>query len=332
MRVEDDETVSIVLSKSSLEVDEGDATGGTYTVKLATEPSETVTVTVSGQADTDLTLSGLSGTNTLSFTVDNWDTGQPVTVTAGEDPDGSDNAVMLTHTASGGEYAGVSAELPVTVNDNGPDMPPIDVGSQQLPVLSLKVSRQVIEEMGGSRTSGAEVTATLNRASTAETTVTVSTTPASVNWLALSSNTTLTIGAGETESTGTVTVTALRHRPFLGDREVLVRGTAQNSSGIDGPEPVGLTVQDPLPALGSPQEDPYFDSILLIWDAPGDPILYSLQRDEGGCHTWSPSLQGPKDVATTTLPGFDDSSVEPATRYCYRVRAQYANSKWGPWV
>ena len=37
--VDDDETVSIVLSKTDLTVEEEDATGGTYTVKLSHEPS-----------------------------------------------------------------------------------------------------------------------------------------------------------------------------------------------------------------------------------------------------------------------------------------------------
>ena len=116
--VDDDETVSVVLSETALSVDEGDDTGATYTVKLATQPSETVTVTVTGQAGTDLTLTGLSGTSTLTFTTDNWDTAQTVTVEAGHDADGADDAVTLTHTAAGGEYASVAATLPVTVVDD----------------------------------------------------------------------------------------------------------------------------------------------------------------------------------------------------------------------
>ena len=70
--VDDDETVSVVLTPTTLTVDEGDAAGGTYTVKLSHEPSEDVTVTVSGQADTDVALTGLSATNTLTFTASNW--------------------------------------------------------------------------------------------------------------------------------------------------------------------------------------------------------------------------------------------------------------------
>ena len=116
--VDDDETVSVVLSKTALSVDEGDDTGDTYTVKLATQPSETVTVTVTGQAGTDLTLTGLSPIGTLTFTTENWNTAQTVTVTAGHDVDGADDSVTLTHTAAGGEYAGATADMGVTVVDD----------------------------------------------------------------------------------------------------------------------------------------------------------------------------------------------------------------------
>ena len=116
--VDDDETVSIVLSKTDLTVEEGDATGGTYTVKLSHEPSVEVTVTVTGQDTTDLTLSGLSGTDTLTFSTTTWDDAQTVTVKAGEDADAKNDKVTLVHTAAGGEYASVSADLAVTVDDD----------------------------------------------------------------------------------------------------------------------------------------------------------------------------------------------------------------------
>ena len=39
-------------------------------------------------------------------------------VTAGEDDDAVEDTATLTHTASGGDYASVSKDLPVTVTDN----------------------------------------------------------------------------------------------------------------------------------------------------------------------------------------------------------------------
>ena len=113
-----DDDRGIVFNPTSLTVDEGDATGATYTVKLATQPSEEVTVTVSGHDASDLELTGLSATHTLTFTTSNWDTAQTVTVKAGQDDDGSDDSVTLAHTAAGGNYAGTKADLTVTVADD----------------------------------------------------------------------------------------------------------------------------------------------------------------------------------------------------------------------
>ena len=113
--ITENDTAGVVISKDSLTVGEGDAAGSSYTVKLATRPSGSVSVTITGHAGTDLTLDK----TTLTFTVDNWDVAQTVTVKAGQDVDGSANdTATLTHTASGGDYASVSNTLPVTVTDD----------------------------------------------------------------------------------------------------------------------------------------------------------------------------------------------------------------------
>ena len=110
----DDDSAMLVLSTTTVEVMEGDATGVTYTVRLATQPSATVTVTISGQGNTDVSVDE----DTLTFTADSWSTAQTVKVTAGHDLDGGNDAVTLTHTAAGGEYTNVTADLPVTVIDD----------------------------------------------------------------------------------------------------------------------------------------------------------------------------------------------------------------------
>ena len=85
-------------------------------VVLTGQPTEAVTVSVSGAAGSDLTVSGFP----LTFTADNWDTAQSVTITAREDNNTVDEAaVTLTLTAAGGaEYAGISTVVVVTVHDN----------------------------------------------------------------------------------------------------------------------------------------------------------------------------------------------------------------------
>ena len=110
--VDDDETVGIVLAPTSLNPNEG--ASASYTVALSSEPTATVTVAISGQSGTDLTLDKTS----LTFTTATWDTEQTVTVSAGQDDDAVDDTATLTHTASGGDYGSATADLPVTVNDD----------------------------------------------------------------------------------------------------------------------------------------------------------------------------------------------------------------------
>ena len=128
--VTDDDTANIVLSESALTVTEGDNTGDSYTVKLSTQPSDTVTVTIGGHSGTDLSISGTALTgNTLTITASNWNTAQTVTVKAGEDANAGDESETLTHTASGGDYATVTKDLPVTVTDDAPETVTVSFGA-----------------------------------------------------------------------------------------------------------------------------------------------------------------------------------------------------------
>ena len=95
-----------------------------------------------------------------------------------------------------------------------------------------------ISEDGGVAT----VTASLSATSTAETTVMVSVDPTITS--SLSSNTVLTIAAGQTASSGVVTIAAVNDSVYTGDREVTVSGSAVNSVGVDGPGDVMLTIID----------------------------------------------------------------------------------------
>ena len=112
----------LVLSSSALTVPE--AGRAIYTVQLATEPTDAVTVTVSGmgsgvRVDTDGDRKGRQAR--LTFTTSNWQTEQAVTVRARADDNVISEEVTLIHTAAGGDYDSVTAELGVTVTDNGND-------------------------------------------------------------------------------------------------------------------------------------------------------------------------------------------------------------------
>ena len=119
--VTDNATANIVLGKTSLTVAEGDAAGSSYTVKLVTQPSDTVIVTISGHDGTDLSLDK----TTLTFTTDNWATPQPVTVKAANDADTDGDTVTLTHSAASTDsnYNRITiASVVVTVTDNDPPL------------------------------------------------------------------------------------------------------------------------------------------------------------------------------------------------------------------
>ena len=115
--VTDDDTAALELSAETLAVTEGGSES--YTVALATQPSDDVTVTIGGTTGTDLSVDNSS----LTFTTSGWSTAQTVTVSAGQDDDLSEDSATLTHTASGGGYGSVTADLAVTVTDNDKTKP-----------------------------------------------------------------------------------------------------------------------------------------------------------------------------------------------------------------
>ena len=109
----------IRLQPSSLAVLEGST--ATYEVSLNVEPTDEVVIEVTSD-NTDVTVTQGTTPLTLTFTTENWETGQEVTVTAAEDSDQDDDTATITHAVkdddSATEYAGVSAEVAATVRDN----------------------------------------------------------------------------------------------------------------------------------------------------------------------------------------------------------------------
>ena len=112
----DDDTPGITLSTNTLTVDENGESS--YRVRLATQPLEDVTVSVS-RTSGDQDLSIKAGAS-LTFTSADWSTGRTVTLQAADDPDGIDDTAVFTHTASGGGYDDTTATLTATENDTDP--------------------------------------------------------------------------------------------------------------------------------------------------------------------------------------------------------------------
>ena len=109
--VTDDDSGGVDLSKTSLEVLEGETTS--YTLTLTTEPSATVTLTVtSSDAGVALVSTGDEQPESnakLSFSSTDWNLAQKVTVTAVDDSlQNAGRSTSLSHTLSGGGYDGVT--------------------------------------------------------------------------------------------------------------------------------------------------------------------------------------------------------------------------------
>ena len=101
----------------TLTVPEGGA--NSYILVLGSRPTGDVTVGVTLPTGTDLTLNS----EMLTFTVDNWDVVQTVTVTAAADDDAANDTVTLTHSATStdSDYNLITiASVVVTVADNDP--------------------------------------------------------------------------------------------------------------------------------------------------------------------------------------------------------------------
>ena len=125
--VTDNDGIGVHVSKTSLTVREGDTAGDSYTVALSTQPTANVTVTVAGHTGTDVTLSP----TTLTFTSQNWETAQTVTVKAGDDDDMANDSVTLTHSVASTDtdYQGITiSSVAVTVTDNDRTTPPVTGG------------------------------------------------------------------------------------------------------------------------------------------------------------------------------------------------------------
>ena len=235
--LESAETATVALPMLSIadaSVDEGDTGSATMTFTVTLDPMAPETVTVdwatadeTASAGTDYT----AANGTLTFNAG--ETEKTVTVTvAGDRVDEANETftVTLSNASSGATIGDGTATGTITDDD-------------AMPAVTLLLSPDTIDEDGGTAT----VTARLDRPSVEDTTVTVAVapeSPATAGDYTLSVNRELTIAAGETTSTGEVTVTAVDNDRSEGSKEVTVSGTAENPQGVTAPEAVTLAIVD----------------------------------------------------------------------------------------
>ena len=113
------------------------------------------------------------------------------------------------------------------------------------PTVTLTLTPAAIDESGAANES--TVTASLSGATSQDLTLTVAAAPVSpalAGDFTLSTNKTLTIAAGSTDSAGAVTVTAVDNSVDAPDKTVTVSAAASGGNGVASPTGVTLTIND----------------------------------------------------------------------------------------
>ena len=270
MTVTDDDEPEVTVSSDTLGVNEGGS--GSYTVRLAFQPTESVTIDVTGGGD--VTVQPAS----LTFTADTWETPQTVTVRAAEDTDTADDAQTVTHAVdsdSAPEYVGLSIDsVTVTVTDD--DDPGVTVSKDTLSVVeggsetyTVRLAFQPTASVTIDVTGGGDVTAQ----------------PPS-----------LTFTADTWETPQTVTVTAAEDLDTADDTQTITHAVDSNSA----PEYVGLSI-DSVAVTVTDNDVPG-----VSVSRP------TLSVNEGGSETYTVRLTlQPTTSVTIDVTGGGDVTVEP---------------------
>ncbi len=268
--VDDDGAPTVTLDLSAPSMSEN---GGSVnvTASLSGASSQDVTLTVSA-SPVPPAVSGdfTSSSDTLTIPAGSTISAGAVTITGVDNGvDAPDKVVTVSATVSGGGVGAPSSRTLTIVDD------------EDTPTVTLDLSASIIGENGGS----ASVTASLSGASSEDVTVTVSASPvppAVSGDFAVSSNRTLTIAAGQTFSTGAVTVTGVDNGVDAPDRSVTVSAEASGGRGVDAPASRTLTIADD-------EETP---AVTLHLGS-------SSIGENGGSSTITASLSGPSSATTT---------------------------------
>ena len=113
LTITDEDARGVTVTPTELTVNEG--ASRTYAVVPASQPTATVMVTVTAPANPDVTVDRTE----LVFQPGSWNTAQTVRVEAAQDTDADDEQATITHTVSGGDYAGETvASVEVKVKDD----------------------------------------------------------------------------------------------------------------------------------------------------------------------------------------------------------------------
>ena len=176
--VADNDAPGVTVSPAAVTVGEG-ATA-TVTAVLNTKPSADVAVTIVDPTDnTEVTLNPAS----LTFTKDNWNTAQTVTVAAAHDNDAAEDAATVTHTTASTDasYDGLAvSNADITVTDD--DTAGVTVSPKKISIIAgrtnsytMKLTAQPTASVTTTITIPADAEITLDKSSLTFTTTTCNT-------------------------------------------------------------------------------------------------------------------------------------------------------------
>ena len=231
---DDDETPMVTLALTPDSIAEAGG-AATVTAMLDRPSSAATTVTVSAVPVAPAVTGDFTLSRNAVLTIaagETRSTGEVSIAAVDNDVDAPDKSVRVSATAENAQGAHAPAAVTLTITDD-----------DETPTVALVLTPATITEAGGAAT----VTAMLDRASSAATTVTVSAVPvapAVAGDFALSRNAVLTIAAGETRSTGQVSIAAVDNDVYALDKTVRVSATAENAQGAHAPAAVTLTITD----------------------------------------------------------------------------------------
>ena len=321
VEIEDDDEPGIVVDPQSLTIDEGQT--ATFQVKLGTEPSGNVMVTLSDDGDSDLIWSGSRLIdNTLVFSLEDWHTPQTVNLEAKHDRDGvADEKETLRLAATGAaEYTGKTGEVTITIKDDED--------------AAIVVSPSAVTVTEGS--SGSPFTVTLSAKPTADVTVTIRDDGASdLTWSGstLTGNA-LTFTPENYRTPQTVTLKAEDDRDGVADETETLRLTAAGAAEYEGKTgEITVTIKDDEQAdivvnpsvvtvaeesLGSPfmvalSAKPTADVTVTIRDDGDSDLTWSGSTLAENTLTFTPADYGAQTVILMAGPDNDGIADETET-------------------
>ena len=234
VNITDDDTAAFTPSKTTAAVTEGGTTDS-LTVVLGTQPTADVVFSLTASDSTEATVSPA----TLTFSSTNWDTPQNVVITGKNDAvsDGSKSSTVTiainTGSTNDEKYAALlNQSVSVTTSDD-----------EAAPVITLATSASSLAENGGTAT----LTVTQSVATEESTTVTLSTASsgATLGSDFTISATTLTLAAGST--TGSATLTGVSDQIDDDNESIVVdvnTVTGGNGANESNTQQVTVTITD----------------------------------------------------------------------------------------